>query len=137
MAKNGPHIGENIRAIRRLKGMKQAVFAQKLGITQQNVSKMEKKSKVSPKKLEEAAKILGVSVDAIRKFNEKAIFNSNIAFEQNSGQTNNVNSTKEIIDYFKEELAKKDAEIVKLREALERKSERTTEGHDTKLSALK
>lgn len=118
--------------------MKQAVFAQKLGITQQNVSKMEKKSKVSPKKLEEAAKILGVSVDAIRKFNEKAIFNSNIAFEQNSGQTNNVNSTKEIIDYFKEELAKKDAEIVKLREALERKSERTTEGHsDTKLSALK
>jgi len=139
MAKRTAHIGENIRAIRQLKGMKQEVFAQKLGVAQQNISKMEKKAKVSPKKLEEAAQILGVTVETVKKFNEKAVFNSNIAFEQNSGQTNHINSTKEIIEYFKDELSKKDAEIKELKDKYEalKNDSAANDKPDAKLSAIR
>lgn len=118
MATPTAHIGENIRAIRQLKGMKQEVFARELGIAQQNVSKMEKKAKVSQKKLEEAANILGVTVDVIKKFNEKTIFNNNMAFGEDN-QVNHFNPVQEIIAYFKEELSKKDAEIKALKDQLQ------------------
>lgn len=119
MAKgNSKHIGKNLRNIRQLQGVKQEVLAKKMGMSQQNVSKMEKQEKVAQKRLEDAAKILGTTVKVIKEFNEKAVFNSNIAFEQNSGQTNNIGSTKEIIAYFKGELAKKDREISDLLEKL-------------------
>ncbi len=138
MAKRTAHIGENIRAIRQLKGMKQEVFARKLGVAQQNVSKMEKKAKVSPKKLEEAAKILGVTVDTIKKFNDKTIFNNNMAFGEDN-QVNHFNPVQEIIAYFKDELSKKDAELKEFKdkyEALKNDSE-ASDKPDAKLSAIR
>lgn len=106
---NAQHIGKNIRSIRLLKGMKQETFAYKLGIAQQNVSKMEKKTKVSQEKLEAAAKVLGITVEAIEKFNEKTVLNNNIALEEHAGQI--VHPIKEVIEYFKEELLKKDNKL--------------------------
>jgi transcriptional regulator with XRE-family HTH domain len=76
------HIGRNLRHIRLLKGMKQTTFAKSLGIAQQNVSKMENKKEISMGKLEAAAKVLGLTVDAIEKFNEKNILNNNIALSK-------------------------------------------------------
>lgn len=117
--------------------MKQEVFAQKLGIAQQNVSKMEKKAKVSQKKLEEAAKILGVTVETIKKFNEKAIINNNMAFGEDN-QVNNFNAVQEIIAYFKDELAKRDAEIKVLKEKLEGKNAGDAgDKSDARLSAVR
>ncbi len=145
MAKNKPHIGENIRAIRQLKGVKQEVLAKKLGIAQQNVSKMEKKEKVSQKKLEEAAKVLGVTVETIKKFNEKAIINNNLAFGDDN-QVNHFNPVQEIISYFKDELSKKDTKIEELQERLNayERGEKpgngegeTANGSQSKLTAVK
>lgn len=113
------HIGRNLRHIRLLKGMKQTTFAKSLGIAQQNVSKMENKKEISMGKLEAAAKVLGLTVDAIEKFNEKNILNNNIALEQGTGQTNHVYPIKEIIEYFKDELLKRNNKIEELTSELE------------------
>ncbi|HEY5463207.1 MAG TPA: helix-turn-helix transcriptional regulator [Hanamia sp.] len=118
MIEEAKHIGRNLRNIRLLKGMKQTTFAQELGIAQQNVSKMENKEKLSMKKLEAAAKALGITVEAIEKFNEKVYLNNNIALEQNAGQI--VHPVKEIIEYFKGELLKKDNRIEELSSELEK-----------------
>ena len=58
MSRHDVHIGSNIRIVRQLRGMKQTVFADLLGITQQSASKMEKKKNVSDEQIAEAAKIL-------------------------------------------------------------------------------
>ena len=111
------HMGQAIRTIRLVKGIKQETFARGLGIKQQNVSKMENRKVISTEKLEQAAKVLGVTVETIKDFNEKVLFNNNIALEQNSGQI--VHPVKEIIEHFEKEIEKKDKIIDKLRTELE------------------
>jgi len=39
------HIGKNIRAIRLLLGIKQEAFARKMGVSQQNISRLESRKK--------------------------------------------------------------------------------------------
>src|SRR5260221_4490849 len=137
MAENTRHIGTNLRTLRQLRGIKQIDFAKKMGMSQQNISKMEKKAKPAEKRIEDAAKLLGTTVKVIKEFNEKAIFNSNIAFEENSGQTNNISSTKEIIEYFKGELKKRDNEIKELKRQIETQKENkdmTIKSEGSKLS---
>jgi transcriptional regulator with XRE-family HTH domain len=134
------HIGRNLRHLRLLKGMKQATFARELGIAQQNVSKMENKKEISMEKLEAAAKALGITVDAIEKFNEKVYLNNNIALEENAGQI--VHPIREVIEYFKEELLKRDDKIQELSSELEeyrkskRKSSRPNESGGAKLKSM-
>lgn len=143
------HIGRNLRHLRLLKGMKQATFAKELGIAQQNVSKMENKKEISMDKLEAAAKALGITVDAIEKFNEKNILNNNIALEQGTGQTNHVYPVKEIIEYFKDELLKRDTKNEELTSKIEeltseleeykkskRKPARSKESSEAKLKSI-
>ena len=132
MIEEAKHIGRNLRNIRLLKGMKQMTFAQELGIAQQNISKMENKEKLPMKKLEAAAKVLGITVEAIEKFNEKVYLNNNIALEQNAGQI--VHPVKEIIEYFKEELLKKDN---KMKEKDDKIEELTSELEEYKKSKRK
>jgi len=108
------HIGRNIRAIRLLQDMKQEAFAQRMGISQQNISKLEKRKKISVTKLEAAARVLGVSIEAIEGFDENAVLHPNISKE--SPQL--MRPVKEVIEYFKEEIAKRDQLIDQLRSEL-------------------
>ena len=135
MVKESNHIGRNLRHIRLLKGIKQTTFAKGLGIAQQNVSKMENKKKLSVEKLEAAAKVLGITVEAIEKFNEKVYFNNNIALEQNAGQI--VHPVNEIIEYFKKELLKKDNKIEELFSELEEYRNRKRKSPKPKEAKLK
>jgi len=117
--------------------MKQTTFAESLGIAQQNVSKMENKKKISVEKLEAAAKVLGITVDAIENFNEKVYFNNNIALEENAGQI--VHPIKEVIEYFKEELLKKDTKIEELTSELEdyrKAKKKSTKPKESKLKSV-
>lgn len=111
------HMGQAIRSIRLIKQIKQETFARGMGIRQQNVSKMEKRKEISTDKLELAAKVLGVTVETIKDFDEKVLFNNNIALEQNSGQQ--IFPVKDIIEYFKGEMEKKDKIIENQRRELE------------------
>jgi transcriptional regulator with XRE-family HTH domain len=67
------HIGKNIACIRHIKGIKQAVFAKALGITQQAVSKMEQSEDISHSRLLHVATILGVTAEFICSFDEAVI----------------------------------------------------------------
>lgn len=69
------HIGRKIGRIRELRGMKQETLAEQLGISQQAVSNIENSEKVDDAKLEEIAKVLGVTKEGIENFSEEAVFN--------------------------------------------------------------
>lgn len=69
------HIGKKIGRLRELKGIKQEVLASELGISQQTVSRMEQSEIIEDDLLEKIAKVLGVSVDAIKNFSEEAVIN--------------------------------------------------------------
>lgn len=69
------HIGRKISRIRELRDMKQEALAQALGWTQQAVSIVENSGVIEDERLEEVAKALGVSVEAIKNFSEDAVFN--------------------------------------------------------------
>tara|TARA_Y100001001_G_C7957857_1_gene291383 strand:- start:799 stop:1179 length:381 start_codon:yes stop_codon:yes gene_type:complete len=70
------HIGRKISRIRELRGMKQETLAEALGVSQQSVSKLEQSETIEPNKLEEVAKVLGVSPEAIENYSDEAVFNN-------------------------------------------------------------
>ncbi|MDB5024206.1 MAG: transcriptional regulator [Mucilaginibacter sp.] len=69
------HIGRKISRIRELRGIKQEAFATELGISQQTVSRIEQSEEIEEDVLEKIAKVLGVSVEAVKNFTEDAVFN--------------------------------------------------------------
>lgn len=69
------HIGRKISRIRELRGMKQDALAAELGISQQAISKIEQSENVDDEVLERVSKVLGVPVEAVKNFNEEAVFN--------------------------------------------------------------
>ncbi|WP_283641710.1 helix-turn-helix domain-containing protein [Mesonia mobilis] len=70
-----PHIGRKISRIRELRGMKQEALALELGVSQQTVSHLEQSETIEADKLDQVAKVLGVSAEAIKNFSEEAVFN--------------------------------------------------------------
>ncbi|WP_117885820.1 helix-turn-helix domain-containing protein [Aureibaculum luteum] len=70
------HIGRKISRIRELRGMKQETLAESLKISQQAVSKIEQSPEIEDDKLEEIAKVLGVSSEAIKNYSDEAVFNN-------------------------------------------------------------
>ena len=109
------HHGKSIRAIRQLRGMKQNTFAKKLGMSQQNVSKMENKKTVNDEQLQSVAKVLDVTANMVKNFDEKVVVNNNFLFKEQI-----INPVKEIIAYFKEELKRELAEKDELNLELEK-----------------
>ena len=104
------HHGKNLRHIRLLQGMKQELFAWKMGVSQQYVSKLEKRPFLPQKTLEAVAKVLDVPVEAIVRFDE----NTMLILAAEAKPEELTRSMKEVIDHFKEELSKKDKKIEEL-----------------------
>jgi len=69
------HIGRKIGRIRELRGIKQEDLATQLGVSQKTVSRMEQSEVIEEDVLENVAKILGVTTDAIKNFTEEAVVN--------------------------------------------------------------
>ncbi len=83
------HIGRKISRIRELRGMKQEVLADTLGISQQAVSKIEQSEHIEDDKLEQVAKALGVTKEGIENFSEENVFNiMNNTYHDNSASLN-------------------------------------------------
>ncbi|MDO6604137.1 helix-turn-helix domain-containing protein [Arenibacter palladensis] len=78
------HIGRKIGRIRELRGMKQEALAMELGISQQSVSLMEQSETIEEDKLENVAKVLGVTREAIENFSEELAINYFNTFNDNS-----------------------------------------------------
>ena len=73
VAKN--HIGRKISRIRELRDMKQEALAAALGVSQQTISNIENSETIEEEKLQEIAKVLGVTAEGIKNFSEEAVFN--------------------------------------------------------------
>lgn len=69
------HLGKKISRIRELRGMKQETLAAGLGLSQQAISKIEQSEEIEESILERVAKLLGVTSEAIKNFNEDTVFN--------------------------------------------------------------
>ena len=72
------HTGRNVQRVRMYFGVKQEALAADLGITQQEVSKIEQQEEIEEEVLSQIAGVLGVSPEVIRDFDvERAIYNIN------------------------------------------------------------
>jgi transcriptional regulator with XRE-family HTH domain len=71
------HEGRNVKRFREMLGIKQDALANELGEdwTQKKISLLEAKETIEPEILEQIAKVLKVSPEAIQKFNEEAAIN--------------------------------------------------------------
>lgn len=69
------HEGRNVKRIREILGIKQDDLAIRMGLTQQAVSQLEAKESIDREILEKVSKALGISVDAIKRFNEEMAIN--------------------------------------------------------------
>lgn len=83
------HVGRNLQKIRVYMGVKQEALATDLGISQQEISKIEKEEEIENSLLSQIANVLGVAPEVIRDFDvERAIYNINNirdnTFEQGS-----------------------------------------------------
>jgi transcriptional regulator with XRE-family HTH domain len=68
---NSIHIGNNIRRIREIMGIKQYTLAEECGWSQQQMSKLENSKTIQSDYLDLIAKKLGVTNNFIKSFNEK------------------------------------------------------------------
>jgi transcriptional regulator with XRE-family HTH domain len=88
--KSKVHLGRNVGRIREIIGMKQIVLAEKTGMSQQNVSKLEQSEDIGEETLDRLAKGLGVTPEFIKTFDDKrAIYYIQNNYDQtvnNSGQ---------------------------------------------------
>lgn len=78
------HIGRKISRIRELRGIKQEILASELGVSQQTVSRIEQSETIEDDVLENVAKILGVTSDAIKNFSDEAVVNYFNTFNDSS-----------------------------------------------------
>jgi transcriptional regulator with XRE-family HTH domain len=69
------HHGQNIKRIRDLLGVKQEAIAIGLNISQQALSKLERKEQIDDAALGKISEILKIPVEAIKNFNEDLAFN--------------------------------------------------------------
>jgi len=101
------HIGRKISRIRELRGMKQETLAEALGISQQSVSNIENGETIDEERLQEVAKALGVTSEAIKNFSEEAVINyfsfydssfNNGAFNANSCTFNPLDKVVELYE---------------------------------------
>ena len=113
------HTGRNVQRVRMYFGVKQEALAADLGITQQEVSKIEQQEEIEEEVLSQIANVLGVSPEVIRDFDvERAIYNINNirdnTFEQGSTSiAQQFNPLEKIIELY-ERLLQSEREKVDL-----------------------
>lgn len=96
------HQGRNAQRIRIYLGIKQEVLANEMGVSQSQVSAIEREAVIEPELLERIAFALGVTPELIKKFDvERAIYNINSYKDVNgstfnSGNTGTVNATQNV-----------------------------------------
>lgn len=73
---NQRHVGRNLQRIRVYLGMKQEALASDLGVSQQEISKIEKQDEIEDGLLTKIAEVLGISTDVIKDFDVESVCRS-------------------------------------------------------------
>jgi transcriptional regulator with XRE-family HTH domain len=119
-------LGDKIKKIRDLKGLKQEELATLLNISPQAYSKIERnETKLDMERLKQIADIFGVSVEAIEQFDDKNLFFNHMQECKDSVTINNYYNSdqavfEKIIEQQKELIAQQKEEIAFLRGQLDR-----------------
>lgn len=113
--KAGMPIGYKLAKARKLRGWTQEQFAKKLGTSKSGISRIENSFEIEPEVLENACKVLDVTVEGLQSLEEDStlFFTANY-YENCSVQHSNTgnspystfhfNSIGEVIKYFEKEL---------------------------------
>lgn len=114
------HTGRNVQRVRMYFGVKQEALAADLGITQQEVSKIEQQEEIEEEVLSQIANVLGVSSEVIRDFDvERAIYNINNSYndatitEGSTAVVLQINPIEKIVELY-ERLLKSEREKIEL-----------------------
>lgn len=120
--KDTVHLGDNIRRIRELKGIKQETFAEKMGVSQGAISKLEATAMIDDERLKDVADKLGVSVSAIKKFDadDLMLYIENMN-DHSQSIVYNINPIEKLTDLYERMLKGKNDEIEKLKQELGKK----------------
>ncbi|OJV80508.1 MAG: transcriptional regulator [Bacteroidia bacterium 44-10] len=120
---NRRHIGHNVQRVRMYLGMKQEALATDLGISQQEVSKIEQQDEIEDGVLSQIAGVLGISPEVIRDFDgERIIYNINQHNYQDAtisdgatiyGGTQQINPLDKIVELY-ERLLQSEREKIEL-----------------------
>ncbi len=110
------HEGRNVKRIREILGIKQETLASQLGLTQQAISSLEQREKIDDKIMDDVAKVLGISKDAIRHFDEQATFNiiSNTYHDNSASVHYTFSPVEKIVELYDRLLKEKDEKIALL-----------------------
>ncbi|WP_157977262.1 helix-turn-helix domain-containing protein [Taibaiella helva] len=68
-------IGRKIEAVRKIREVSQETLASRLGMTRQNLFKLEQNGNIDETQLGQIADALGVSVDTIKNYDDDAVIN--------------------------------------------------------------
>ncbi|EHQ24313.1 helix-turn-helix domain-containing protein [Mucilaginibacter paludis] len=120
------HIGRNIERLREFKGIKQEVLASGLGVSQQTISRIEQSETVDEVKLEQIAKLLGVTKEAIKNYSDEAVIfhiqtmndNASANYQYNSNSVERIVELYERLLNEKNELIKQKDEVIKHKDAV-------------------
>ena len=134
------HVGRNLQRIRVYLGMKQEALASDLGISQQEISKIEKQDEIEESEdtveneiedglLTKIAEVLGISTDVIKDFDvEKAICNINNYKDATispgatatvyAAHTQQINPIEKVVELYERLLKSEQEKIEILRECI-------------------
>lgn len=116
-------IGYKIRKVREIKNLSQKYMADKLSVSQSHYSDIENcKTILSEEKLEEIARILEVSTDTIKNFNDQVLFNA--CSQSGYYNTNNINPIEKLDFLYQEIIKSKDELILQLQKEIQSLKER-------------
>jgi len=87
------HHGNNVRFFRNVRNMKQEDFAERLGIKQPAVTKIERQSVIDPHTLVKCADVLGISVELLRDFEPSRVLDFDCFTYNNIDKLENSNGT--------------------------------------------
>lgn len=122
------HEGRNIKRIREILGIKQDDLATRIGLTQQAVSQLEAKESVDKDILGKISKALGVSVEAIKGFNEETAINIVANTVNNHDQSASVfynptfNPIEKIVELYERLLKSEQEKVAMLQTLLDKAS---------------
>jgi len=87
------HQGSNVRFFRNARNMKQEDFAERLGVKQPAVTKIERQSVIDPHTLTKCADILGISVEMLKDFEPHKMFECECFTYNSIDKVENANGT--------------------------------------------
>jgi len=108
------HLGQNVKSIRDIKGMKQETLAAALGINQQKMSFIEAKPDIDEELLLKIASALNVPVEAIKNFDVEAAINIISNTFNDQAIACSFNPVDKVIELYERMLKEKDEQIAKL-----------------------